>query len=100
MIFVQWDPGRVPLPFPSISWGISEKLPKCRVGSPRGSRLETGNPGSAATNYFDVFLFAGGYWYNDCYISNLNGQYCRSDENHAKCMAWWGKEGRRNSQGI
>ena len=84
----------MPLNFPSVSWGISEKLAKCRVGAPIESMLSTENPCSAAANDFHFIFFAGGYWYNDCYISNLNGPYCRSDENNAKCMAWWGKEGR------
>ena len=54
------------------------------------------NYGSAMENDFDFdfIFFSGGYWYNDCYISNLNGPYCKSDENNAKCMSWWRKEGR------
>ena len=43
---------------------------------------------------FPLLFFAGGYWYNDCYISNLNGPLCSEDENHSKCMVWWGNGGR------
>ncbi len=56
------------------------------------STYDRDNDGSPSANCAKIF--GGGYWYNDCYISNPTGPYCQEDENHSKCMVWWDDDNR------
>lgn len=54
-----------------------------------GSKFSTHDMDNDKSGSHCAQLYAGGWWYDDCHLSNLNGQYMKGTTTvYAKSMCW------------
>ncbi|XP_053673350.1 ficolin-2-like [Anopheles nili] len=54
-----------------------------------GSKFSTPDMDNDKSSSHCALLYAGGWWYDDCHLSNLNGQYMKGPTSvYAKSMCW------------
>ena len=54
-----------------------------------GSRFSTRNNDNDAWPYNCAQRYTGAWWYEDCYTSNLNGQYFNTSTSNNQGIRWW-----------